>query len=97
MTSDELKALREEMHLDKRSMALILEVPYRTYQDREYGKRGIPNDFAEKVIEAHRKDRAFMASIADRIDADLAKQYPGGFIPSENNETGGDEDDEEYL
>lgn len=83
MTGPELKALREEMHLDLKSMALVLDkMPYRTYQDYEYGKRGIPEDVSKKVFEAHRKDREFMAGMAARIDAEISRQFPLG-IPSE--------------
>ncbi len=82
MTGLELKALRQEMHFDKRSLALLLSVPYRTLQDRESGKRGIPEEFAEKMREAHRKDREFMAGIVTRVDEEINRQFPMG-IPSE--------------
>ena len=83
MTGPELKALRQEMHMDMRSMSLILDkMPYRTYQDYEYGKRGIPESVAERVREAHRKDREFMAGIVARVDEEINRQFPMG-IPSE--------------
>ena len=81
MTGKELKRLRREMKFDPRDMCCILGIPRRTYQDYEASKRGIPVEFAERVRELHRQDRAFIAGIAERVDADLAKKYPGGMIP----------------
>jgi transcriptional regulator with XRE-family HTH domain len=80
MTGKELKQLRKEMKFDPRDMCCILEIPRRSYQDYEAGKRGIPAEFAERVRELHHQDRAFIAGIAERVDTDLVK-YPGGIVP----------------
>lgn len=92
MTAAELKRLRLEMGFDKASLALTLELPYRTLQDYEAGRRSIPAKFSSKMRAAHRADRRFMAGVARRTDRELRATYPRG-IPSEtiNN------DDEDFY
>jgi len=81
MSADELKRLRREMRIGVCDMYRLLGLPRRTYQDYEAGKRGIPQDVADKAREAHRRDREFMAALSARICASLDQQFPGGVIP----------------
>lgn len=67
MSPEELREARETARLDKKSMALSLGWPYRTYQDREYGRRGIPQDAADQVHAVVRRQ----AEIMEKIKAGL--------------------------
>lgn len=69
MTANELKSTRTAMSLDLRSMAVVLKLPYRTYQDYEYGKRGIPDDVATRAAVALQKDRQFMTRLTTRLQS----------------------------
>jgi predicted transcriptional regulator len=80
MRHDELKYMRLKMGLDLASMAAVLSMPYRTYQDYEYGKREIPERVALKAEQAYEKDREFMAGIAARVDARV--DASGGVVPN---------------
>jgi len=82
MTAEELLKLRKEMHFDKASLALILNVPYRTLQNYEAGIRKIPAEFAKRMRAAHAHDREQAAQMGARIDRELSIMYPMG-IPSE--------------
>lgn len=70
------------MHYDMTSMAAVLGWPYRTYQDRELGNRGIPDYAAKQVLEAQQREREVLAEIMQKINLDIDKRYPLG-IPSE--------------
>ena len=82
MTARKLKDIRGAIGFDLRAMAGALGMPYRTYQDYEYGRRGIPKAVAEAVQELRRRDRQFMAGLRRRLAAGIDRQFPGG-IPSE--------------
>lgn len=83
MSAAELIRLREEMRLQPVHMYRnVLNIPRRTYQDYETGRRSIPEDIATRIREAHRKDREFMTNLPGRIHASLDNEYPGGMIPS---------------
>lgn len=82
MSARKLKDIRVEVGFDKRSMARALDgMPYRTYQDYEYGRRGIPAEVAEAARELHRRDRQFMRQLRRQMAADLDRLFPAG-IPS---------------
>ena len=79
----ELKALRLAMRFDLRSMAAILDqMPYRTYQDYEYGKRPVPVKVLEKARAAAVRDKEVMAKIVRDVAADIERRFPLG-IPSD--------------
>lgn len=82
MKASELKSIRLEIRFDPRDMCCVLDLPRRTYQDYEAGKRNIPVEVANRIREIYRRDREFMAGIAYRVDQALDKEYPGGLIPS---------------
>lgn len=86
MNGEELKRIRIEMKFGVCDMYRTLGLPRRTYQDYEAGKRGIPEDVARRVREAHRRDREFMAGLPARIDAAIEREFPGGVIPSFQDE-----------
>lgn len=77
-----LRWIRLQMGFEPRDMYRTLELPRRTYQDYEAGKRGIPAELATRIREMHRRDRELMNGIGDRVDAELHRQYPGGVLPS---------------
>jgi hypothetical protein len=70
-----LRWIRLQMLFEPRDMRAAIVPPgtkpmsRRTYQDYEAGKRGIPADLAARIREMHKRDREFMATIGDRIDA----------------------------
>ena len=70
------------MRFDKRGMAQILGLPYRTYQDYAYGARTVPPAVIALAKEKQRADKALMRSIVKNLERTLDRQYPGG-IPSE--------------
>lgn len=80
MTATQLKNARTEMRLDLRSMAAVLKMPYRTYQDYEYGKRGISLDVEIKVKTAADRNRQTMARIIAKVDAKIASEFPNGIM-----------------
>lgn len=82
MAADELKRIRLAMKFAPRDMCATLGLPRRTYQDYEAGKRGIPAKLATLIREMFNRDREFMATINDRVDAAAKKKFPNG-IPSE--------------
>jgi hypothetical protein len=85
MTPEELKGLRLEMRYDLASLSYLLVIPYRTLQDYEAGKRGIPASFAEKMKAAHKADRDYMRRAARRLDKEFTRMYPRGFLPEKIN------------
>lgn len=85
MTPAKLKQIRRDVGFDMRSMARSLGMPYRTYQDYEYGKRGVSKEAADAIRELHRRDRAFMKKLRREMLADIDRAFPGG-IPSEVSE-----------
>lgn len=80
MNGKMLKSIRTAMNLDVVSMALLLGWPYRTYQDRELGNRGIPQYAAQQVLDAQERDRSTMTRIMTQIAADIDRKYPGGLL-----------------
>jgi DNA-binding transcriptional regulator YiaG len=64
-----LRCLRRSMKLEPRDMCAILNLPRRTWQDYEAGKRGIPAKLATRIRELHKRDREFINGIGDRVDA----------------------------
>jgi hypothetical protein len=78
MSGAELKRLRREMKYRPCDMWLTLGLPRRTYQDYEAGLRGIPQEVAAAVREAHRRDREFVANLPTRIGAILDRDFPDG-------------------
>lgn len=85
MRAATLRNIRQQIGFDMRSMAISLDLPYRTYQDYEYGNRGISKDVADAVRAFRRRDRQTTNQIIRRIGADIDRQFPTG-IPSETNE-----------
>lgn len=83
MSAATLRTIRQQIGFDMRSLATSLGLKYRTYQDYEYGKRGIPKEVADAVRAFQRRDRQNMQKIIRRINADIDRQFPGG-IPSES-------------
>lgn len=84
MTGEELKAIRQEMGFGLGDMSIAFSMPYRTYQDYEYGDRKIPEAFAVKVTEYHRRDRELQSRTMKKVIADIERRYPFG-IPAEAN------------
>jgi hypothetical protein len=80
MTASELKSIRTSMKLNIAAMSQILGWPYRTYQDRELGNRGIPSDAARQVIDAQRRDTETMTRINRMIAADIDRRFPSGIL-----------------
>lgn len=68
LTGGELRRMRREMKFAPRDMCAVLNLPRRTYQDYEAGKRSIPAALAERIRELHRQDREWMAGISGRVD-----------------------------
>lgn len=68
MTGEELKRIRKEMKFEPRDMYRTLNLPRRTYQDYEAGKRGIPAQLAARIREMHTRDWEWTAGIGDRVD-----------------------------
>lgn len=85
MTPAKLKQIRRDIGFDMRAMSRTLGMPYRTYQDYEYGKRGVSKEAADAVRELWRRDRAFMKKLRREMLADIDRAFPGG-IPSEVTE-----------
>ena len=69
MCAKMLRWLRKDMKFDPRDMCLVLELPRRTYQDYEAGKRSIPSKLATRIRETHKADREWVNGIGDRVDA----------------------------
>ena len=83
MRHDELKYIRLKMCLDMRSLALVLnKMPYRTYQDYEYGRRPIPKKVADLVYEKWGEDWMFIEAIPANVDLFVGKVF-GGVVPNE--------------
>jgi len=78
MTAKELKTIRTAMNLDIKSMAVILGWPYRTYQDRELGNRGIPETAAEEVLAARQRDSMAVRRAMAAVNEMIARQFPQG-------------------
>jgi predicted transcriptional regulator len=74
MTGEELRRMRGEMKFAPRDMRAELDLPRRTYQDYEAGKRGIPAALAVRIRELHRQDREWVAGIGGRVDLNEEKQ-----------------------
>jgi hypothetical protein len=84
MRHDELKYIRLKMCLDMKSMALVLnKMPYRTYQDYEYGQRLIPRKVADLVYEKYGEDWLFIEGIPASVDLFLAREF-GGTVPNDH-------------
>ena len=71
MTNLELKALRQRIKFDMRSLAACLELPLSTYQRYEDGSAKVPAAVGRAAIELERRDREFMSGLADRVDSKL--------------------------
>lgn len=80
MTSTSLKNIRTSLNLDIKSMAQVLGWPYRTYQDRELGNRGIPEKAAQQVMHLQQTERQAMARVMGKVDAMIDRQFPGGIV-----------------
>ncbi len=80
MEYDELKRLRLEMGCAPRDMCSLLGLKRRTYQGYESGNRGIPQDIAERVREAHRRDREFMAALPAKLLSRIDRDFPLGIV-----------------
>lgn len=78
MTATELKSIRESMNLDIVSMAIVLGWPYRTYQDRELGNRGIPDYAVNQVLLAQQRECEAMTRILGKVSADIDRAFPYG-------------------
>lgn len=82
MTAATLRGVRLEIGFDMRSMARVLDrMPYRTYQDYEYGNRRIPQHVADAVRKVQMRNRKFMAALPGWIQAEVDRTHPAG-IPS---------------
>jgi hypothetical protein len=64
-----LRLIRQDMLYDPRDMCDQFILNRRTYQDYEAGKRGIPQELADRVRELYAWDKDFMANIGSRVDA----------------------------
>jgi hypothetical protein len=80
-----LEEIRRGMRFDKRMMARILGLPYRTYQDYSYGKRSVPERVLVAAKDAAKRDKDVMAQIIREVVMSIDRQFPQG-IPSVNGE-----------
>lgn len=64
-----LRWIRKDMKYEPRDMCDQFQLPRRTYQDYEAGKRSIPAKLATQIREQHKRDREFINGIGDRVDA----------------------------
>lgn len=78
----QLETIRKACRYDKRMFAHILGLPYRTYQDYAYSKRGVPDSVIAKALAAMKREREVMAGIIAEINSEIDRKYPQG-IPSE--------------
>jgi hypothetical protein len=69
MCAKMLRWIRKDMKYEPRDMCDQFELPRRTYQDYEAGKRGIPAKLALLIREQHKHDREWINGIGDRVDA----------------------------
>lgn len=66
-----------------KALAIMTGIPYRSLQDYSSGLFGIPEHVADKIYEAYRMDREFMAELRRRLEERLDRDHPHG-IPSED-------------
>ena len=85
MESIEIEAIREHIKFDKRSMALCLGVPYRTYQNYAYGINAIPDSIARKADELLQINITFMQDLPDRVQARIDREHPHGILSAPCN------------
>ena len=69
MCAKMLRWIRKDMKYEPRDMCDQFQLPRRTYQDYEAGKRGIPAKLAVRIREQHKADREWMNGIGDRVEA----------------------------
>ena len=82
MTGKQLKHVKEQIGFATCDMYLELELPRRTYQDYEAGKRRIPDSVVCKVLRLYRADRRWTRGMLQRID----KALKGQPVPNEATE-----------
>lgn len=82
MTTDELKNARKTLKMNQAAMAVLLDTPYRTYQDWEAGKARIPGVVGVAMRLLRERDKWVMAKVLNSVDARVAMEFPDG-IPSE--------------
>jgi len=76
-----LENIRQSMRVDKRMMAALLAMPYRTYQDYAYGRRSVPERVLVLAQAVAVRDREIVAQITRDVEAEIARSFPRG-IPS---------------
>ena len=77
-----LRGLRKGVGFSLRDLAAVTGTPYRTVQDYEYGKRGIPATFAATVIHELERDMVIRAELYRDMELRINREWPDG-IPSE--------------
>lgn len=79
MTGNQLRYIKQQMKFGTCDMYRTLELPRRTYQDYESGRRTIPPEVARRVLATYRADRRWMRDMDRRIDEALM----GNNVPNE--------------
>ena len=78
-----LKSIRKAMGMDITSMAILMGMPYRTYQDYELGNRSIKDSVMVRAREVQDRDtETTLRAVATGVDH-VVSRFPGGVIPSE--------------
>jgi transcriptional regulator with XRE-family HTH domain len=71
MNAKQLKALRNRIKFDMRSLAACLSLPLSTYQRYEDGSAAVPERVSQAARELEARDRRFMAGLPARVDSRL--------------------------
>ena len=74
--------LRKWIGFSLRDLAAVMQMPYRTLQDYEYGKRRIPNSFAARFEAEVEREARIRAEVYQSIERRIVEEHPDG-IPSE--------------
>ena len=86
MTHTDLQSIQKEIKFDCPSMSAVLGVPYNTYKNYYYGVNAIDEQLARKVLEVRQINITFSAGMADRIEANINKLHPRGFMSEPDRE-----------
>ena len=82
MTREELRSIRRDMHYSMADFGVLLGIPKTTLQRYEDGSAAIPDELAQKVVVAQRKDRDFMESVRVETREWVNRMFPHG-IPAD--------------
>ena len=80
MLAKELQAIQDEINFDAPSMAACLKISYEQYRRYYYDHAKIPSSLEQAVLELRQTNIEFRESAPARIDADIFKHCPNGFL-----------------